>query len=183
MTLTDPSYAPDDPFFDFQSTMRACAFASDRRGCLYGASTSGPPPSISLSTFLCASARAPIVVSERGEDGRAGRSAVGLGSLARTGDAEGCGRQDTAADQRNGERIRNDVLIVWKLGGFGRSLKHLVTALDELEALGVAFISLRDSIDLSTPQGKLMLAVIGAMAEFERGSVSRRRESVVLYER
>jgi DNA invertase Pin-like site-specific DNA recombinase len=103
--------------------------------------------------------------------------------LARTGDAEGCGRQDTAADQRNGERIRNDVLIVWKLGGFGRSLKHLVTALDELEALGVAFISLRDSIDLSTPQGKLMLAVIGAMAEFERGSVSRRRESVVLYER
>ena len=76
-----------------------------------------------------------------------------------------------------------DGIIVWKLDRFGRSLKHLVTALDELEALGVAFISLRDSIDLSTPQGKLMLAVIGAMAEFERGSVSRRRESVVLYER
>ena len=67
-----------------------------------------------------------------------------------------------------------DALIVWKLDRFGRSLKHLVTALDELEALGVAFISLRDSIDLSTPQGKLMFAVIGAMAEFERGLIRER---------
>ena len=67
-----------------------------------------------------------------------------------------------------------DALVVWKLDRFGRSLKHLVTALDELEALGVAFISLRDSIDLSTPQGKLMFAVIGAMAEFERGLIRER---------
>ena len=67
-----------------------------------------------------------------------------------------------------------DALIVWKLDRFGRSLKHLVTALAELEALGVAFISLRDSIDLSTPQGKLMFAVIGAMAEFERGLIRER---------
>ena len=67
-----------------------------------------------------------------------------------------------------------DGIIVWKLDRFGRSLKHLVTALDELEALGVAFISLRDSIDLSTPQGKLMFAVIGAMAEFERGLIRER---------
>jgi DNA invertase Pin-like site-specific DNA recombinase len=50
----------------------------------------------------------------------------------------------------------------------------LVTALAELEALGVAFISLRDSIDLSTPQGKLMFAVIGAMAEFERELIRER---------
>jgi DNA invertase Pin-like site-specific DNA recombinase len=67
-----------------------------------------------------------------------------------------------------------DAVVVWKLDRFGRSLRHLVTALDELEALGVAFISLRDSIDLSTPQGKLMFAVIGAMAEFERGLIRER---------
>jgi len=67
-----------------------------------------------------------------------------------------------------------DAVVVWKLDRFGRSLRHLVNALAELEALGVAFISLRDSIDLSTPQGKLMFAVIGAMAEFERGLIRER---------
>jgi DNA invertase Pin-like site-specific DNA recombinase len=67
-----------------------------------------------------------------------------------------------------------DAIVVWKLDRFGRSLRHLVNALHELEALGVAFISLRDSIDLSTPQGKLMFAVIGAMAEFERGLIRER---------
>jgi DNA invertase Pin-like site-specific DNA recombinase len=67
-----------------------------------------------------------------------------------------------------------DTVVVWKLDRFGRSLRHLVNALAELEALGVAFISLRDSIDLSTPQGKLMFAVIGAMAEFERGLIRER---------
>ena len=50
---------------------------------------------------------------------------------------------------------------------FGRSLKHLVNALAELAALGVAFISLRDNLDLSTPSGRLMFQIIGAMAEFE----------------
>jgi DNA invertase Pin-like site-specific DNA recombinase len=67
-----------------------------------------------------------------------------------------------------------DAIIVWKLDRFGRSLRHLVNALHDLEALGVAFISLHDSIDLSTPQGKLMFAVIGAMAEFERGLIRER---------
>jgi DNA invertase Pin-like site-specific DNA recombinase len=47
-----------------------------------------------------------------------------------------------------------------------RSLRHLVNALAELEALGVAFISLRDNLDLSTPSGRLMFQIIGAMAEF-----------------
>jgi DNA invertase Pin-like site-specific DNA recombinase len=67
-----------------------------------------------------------------------------------------------------------DAVVVWKLDRFGRSLRHLVNALAEMEAVGVAFISLRDSIDLSTPQGKLMFAVIGAMAEFERGLIRER---------
>jgi DNA invertase Pin-like site-specific DNA recombinase len=67
-----------------------------------------------------------------------------------------------------------DVIAVWKLDRFGRSLRHLVDTLAELEALGVAFVSLRDQIDLSTPAGKLMFHVIGAMAEFERALIQER---------
>jgi DNA invertase Pin-like site-specific DNA recombinase len=61
-----------------------------------------------------------------------------------------------------------DCVLCWKLDRFGRSLKHLLLALDEFIALGIAFIALRDSIDLSTPTGKLMFSIIGAFAEFER---------------
>ena len=60
-----------------------------------------------------------------------------------------------------------DAVLVWKLDRFGRSLRHLVNAIAELEALGVAFVSLRDNLDLSTPSGRLMFQIIGAMAEFE----------------
>ena len=67
-----------------------------------------------------------------------------------------------------------DVIAVWKLDRFGRSLRHLVDALAELEALGVAFVSLRDNLDMSTPAGRLMFHVIGAMAEFERSLIQER---------
>jgi len=67
-----------------------------------------------------------------------------------------------------------DAVLVWKLDRFGRSLRHLVNALAELEALGVAFISLRDNLDLSTPSGRLMFQIIGAMAEFERSLIQER---------
>lgn len=58
-----------------------------------------------------------------------------------------------------------------KIDRFGRSLKHLVDSLAELAALGVTFISLRDNLDLSTPSGRLMFRIIGAMAEFERALI------------
>jgi DNA invertase Pin-like site-specific DNA recombinase len=61
-----------------------------------------------------------------------------------------------------------DVLLVWKLDRFARSLRHLLVALSEFEALNIAFVSLRDNLDLSTPSGRLMFQIIGAMAEFER---------------
>jgi hypothetical protein len=56
----------------------------------------------------------------------------------------------------------------------GGSLRHLVNALAELEALGLTFISLRDNLDLSTPSGRLMFQIIGAMAEFERSLIQER---------
>lgn len=67
-----------------------------------------------------------------------------------------------------------DATCVWKLDRFGRSLKHLVTAIAELEALGVTFVSLKDHWDLSTPSGRLMFQIIGAMAEFERELIRER---------
>ena len=71
-------------------------------------------------------------------------------------------------------RRRFDAVLVWKLDRFGRSLRHLVNALAELEALGLSFISLRDNLDLSTPSGRLMFQIIGAMAEFERSLIQER---------
>lgn len=67
-----------------------------------------------------------------------------------------------------------DGILVWKLDRFGRSLKHLVTAIAELEALGVTFVSLKDNWDLSTPSGRLMFQIVGAMAEFERSLIVER---------
>lgn len=67
-----------------------------------------------------------------------------------------------------------DIVLVWKLDRFGRSLRHLVNSIADLEALGVAFVSLRDNLDLSTPSGRLMFHVISAMAEFERALIQER---------
>lgn len=71
-------------------------------------------------------------------------------------------------------RRKVDAVLVWKLDRFGRSLRHLVNALAEFEARGVAFVSLGDNIDLSTPAGRLMFQIIGAMAEFERALIQER---------
>src|SRR5207237_2189536 len=64
-----------------------------------------------------------------------------------------------------------DSVLVWKIDRWGRSLKHLVTSLAELDAFGVTFVSLRDNLDLSTPSGRLMMQLLGAMAEFERALI------------
>jgi len=67
--------------------------------------------------------------------------------------------------------------IVWKVDRFGRSLKHLVNALAELDAYGVAFVSLHDNLDLSTPKGRLMFGIIGCRAQFERELIRGRVRS------
>jgi DNA invertase Pin-like site-specific DNA recombinase len=72
------------------------------------------------------------------------------------------------------QQRKADIVVVWRLDRLGRSLKHLVNILAEWETLGVAFISLRDNLDLTTPSGKLMFHVIGAMAEFERALIQER---------
>lgn len=71
-------------------------------------------------------------------------------------------------------RRRFEVVLCWKIDRFGRSLKHLVNALADLDAYGVAFVSLSDNLDLSTPSGRLMFQIIGAMSEFERALIQER---------
>jgi DNA invertase Pin-like site-specific DNA recombinase len=70
--------------------------------------------------------------------------------------------------------IRLQRIARLKIDRYGRSLKHLVNALADLSAYGVAFVSLRDNLDLSTPSGRLMFQIIGAMAEFERALIQER---------
>jgi len=72
------------------------------------------------------------------------------------------------------KRQKFDAVLCWKLDRIGRSLKHLVNLLAELEAFGVVLVSLSDSLDLSTPQGRLMFQIIAAMAEFERSLIQER---------
>jgi DNA invertase Pin-like site-specific DNA recombinase len=76
------------------------------------------------------------------------------------------------------KRRKFDVLVCWRLDRLGRNLKHLITLLDELQALGVPFVSLAEGIDATTPAGKLQMHILGAIAEFERGRIwARRSES------
>jgi DNA invertase Pin-like site-specific DNA recombinase len=72
------------------------------------------------------------------------------------------------------KRRRFDVLVCWRLDRLGRSLKHLITMLDDLQALGVAFVSLAEGIDATTPAGKLQMHILAAIAEFERARIVER---------
>ena len=71
-------------------------------------------------------------------------------------------------------RRQIDVVVRWRLDRPGRNLKHLITVLDEFQSLGVAFVSLGEGIDATTPAGKLQLHILGAIAEFERGRIVER---------
>ena len=72
------------------------------------------------------------------------------------------------------KRRQFHVLVCWRLDRLGRSLKHLVTLLDELQALGVAFVSLAEGIDATTPAGKLQMHILATIAEFERARIAER---------
>ena len=72
------------------------------------------------------------------------------------------------------KRRRVDAVVCWRLDRLGRNLKHLVGLLDELQALGIAFVSLAEGIDATTPAGKLQMHILAAIAEFERERIRER---------
>jgi len=75
---------------------------------------------------------------------------------------------------KDAKRRRFDVLVCWRLDRLGRNLRHLVTMLEDLQHVGVAFVSLGEGIDCTTPAGKLQLHILAALAEFERERIRER---------
>jgi DNA invertase Pin-like site-specific DNA recombinase len=69
---------------------------------------------------------------------------------------------------------RFEVVVVWKFDRFARSVSHLLRALETFRALGVEFVSLSEQVDTSTPTGKMIFTVLGAVAELERSLIAER---------
>ena len=69
---------------------------------------------------------------------------------------------------------RFDVVVVWKFDRFARSVSHLLRAIETLKAQGIDFVSFSEQLDTSTPAGKLVFTVLGAVAELERSLIVER---------
>ena len=67
-----------------------------------------------------------------------------------------------------------DAVVVWKFDRFARSVSHLLRALETFNSLGIQFVSLTEGIDTSTPTGKMVFTVLGAVAELERSLIVER---------
>src|SRR5215216_1916823 len=97
----------------------------------------------------------------------------------------GCGKiyQETASGAKADRPVldevlsylrKGDTLVVWRLDRLGRSLKHLIEVVAGLAERGIGFKSLTEQIDTTTPGGKLIFHVFGALAEFERDLIRER---------
>jgi DNA invertase Pin-like site-specific DNA recombinase len=75
---------------------------------------------------------------------------------------------------RDARRRKFDAVVVWKLDRLGRSLRHLVLLMEELQQLGVALVSLGEGLDLSTPAGRLQAGLLAVVASFERERIRER---------
>ena len=100
----------------------------------------------------------------------------------------GCGKiyQETASgakaerpvlDEVLGYLRKGDTLVVWRLDRLGRSLQHLIDVVAALAERGIGFKSLTEQIDTTTPGGKLIFHVFGALAEFERDLIRERTQA------
>lgn len=89
-------------------------------------------------------------------------------------------RASGAKDQRDGLKkalefvMPGDCLVVWKLDRLGRSLSHLITIIESLKEKGIAFKSLTENMDTTTPQGQFLFSVFGALAQYERALTKER---------
>src|SRR6266705_300144 len=70
-----------------------------------------------------------------------------------------------------------DVIVVWRLDRLGRSLRQLIETVTMLAERGIELRSLKENIDTTTPTGKLLFHIMGAMAEFERDVISERTQA------
>jgi len=72
------------------------------------------------------------------------------------------------------KRRRLDLVLVWRFDRFARSVSHLLQALETFKAVGIDFVSLSEQVDTSTPTGKMIFTVLGAVAELERSLIVER---------
>jgi DNA invertase Pin-like site-specific DNA recombinase len=70
-----------------------------------------------------------------------------------------------------------DTLVVWRLDRLGRSLKHLIETISQLQQRGIGFRSIQENIDTTTSGGKLIFHMFGALAEFERDLIRERTQA------
>ena len=110
----------------------------------------------------------------------------------RTWELEMC-IEDTASgisERKNREQImlaakrrEIDVIVVWKLDRWGRSLTDLMNSLEELTELGVGFVSMTEAIDLTTPAGKALAGMLAVFSQFERDMLSERVKAGIAHAR
>ena len=86
-------------------------------------------------------------------------------------------RPDLDALMRDAAACRFKVVLVWKFDRLFRSVAHMVEALQHFHALGIDFISLTESIDTTTPAGKMVFTMLAAVAEFERDLIRERTQA------
>ena len=91
--------------------------------------------------------------------------------------ASGSKHDRSGIDQLREVLRKGDVLVVWRLDRLGRSLKQLIALIEEFESLGVGFKSITESIDTTSPGGKLFFHLIGALAVFERAIIVERTKA------
>ena len=89
-----------------------------------------------------------------------------------------CGAKDRRPEldrlMADAHKRRFDVVAVWKFDRYARSVSHLLRALETFNALGIAFASLTEQVDTTTPAGKMVFTVLGAVAELERSLIVER---------
>jgi DNA invertase Pin-like site-specific DNA recombinase len=83
-------------------------------------------------------------------------------------------RRSLKALMTDARRGAFDVVLVWRFDRFARSIEQLVLALAEFRTLGIDFVSSQEALDTSTPMGKAMFTIVGAMAELERNVIRER---------
>src|ERR1700741_595787 len=75
------------------------------------------------------------------------------------------------------KKRKTDIVLVWRFDRFARSVSHLLHALETFRAVGVEFVSISEQVDTSTPTGKMVFTVLGAVAELERSLIGERVRS------
>jgi DNA invertase Pin-like site-specific DNA recombinase len=96
----------------------------------------------------------------------------------------GAGRREAREKLLDAARRREiDLVLVWRLDRWGRSVTDLLATLQELEHLGVGFVSLTEALDLTTPPGRAMAGLLAVFAEFEREILRERTRAGLAHAR